>query len=431
MKNTSKTSPLIHPSRRIKLEDRREPHWHTLGKGKHLGYRRHHSPVGSWIAKSYSSEHGRAYKALGTADDFSVADGVNVLSFDQADAAARAWFKDKEAEIVRLANGEVEETVGPYTVSQALDAYLKDRERVRRKKLPRTRSVVETHIRPSLGNTELSKLSYGKLKAWLNSVAETSPRVRRKPGVTTDTFREVDMNDPDVLRKRQATANRILTVLRAALNFAHKEGKIATKAAWERITPFGQVDVAKVRYLSVEECKRLIAVCPDDFRALVRAALYTGCRYGELIAMRAHAFNPDSDTIHVEQSKSGKGRYIPLTDEGAAFFRAATSGVADTSPMFTHADGKRKDTAWEATQQTYWMEYACEKAEITPAIGFHILRHTYASQLAMMGTPMPVIAALLGHADTRMTEKHYGHLSPSYVANTLRANLPSFGYAAA
>jgi integrase len=41
---------------------------------------------------------------------------------------------------------------------------------------------------------------------------------------------------------------------------------------------------------------------------------------------------------------------------------------------------------------------------------------------------MPVIASLLGHADTRMTEKHYGHLSPSYVAQMLRANLPSFGF---
>ena len=35
---------------------------------------------------------------------------------------------------------------------------------------------------------------------------------------------------------------------------------------------------------------------------------------------------------------------------------------------------------------------------------------------------MGVIAAQLSHADTRMTEKHYAHLSPSYVAETIRAN---------
>ena len=40
---------------------------------------------------------------------------------------------------------------------------------------------------------------------------------------------------------------------------------------------------------------------------------------------------------------------------------------------------------------------------------------------------MGVIAAQLGHADTRMTEKHYAHLSPNYVADTIRAALPALG----
>ena len=45
----------------------------------------------------------------------------------------------------------------------------------------------------------------------------------------------------------------------------------------------------------------------------------------------------------------------------------------------------------------------------------------------MKGVPITVIAAALGHADTRITEKHYGHLAPSFVADTIRANLPSLG----
>ena len=40
---------------------------------------------------------------------------------------------------------------------------------------------------------------------------------------------------------------------------------------------------------------------------------------------------------------------------------------------------------------------------------------------------MAVIARQLGHADTRMTEKHYAHLAPSYVAQTIRANFPVLG----
>lgn len=42
----------------------------------------------------------------------------------------------------------------------------------------------------------------------------------------------------------------------------------------------------------------------------------------------------------------------------------------------------------------------------------------------MRGVPMGVIAAQLGHRDTRMTEKHYAHLAPNYVAQTIRANFP-------
>jgi integrase len=45
----------------------------------------------------------------------------------------------------------------------------------------------------------------------------------------------------------------------------------------------------------------------------------------------------------------------------------------------------------------------------------------------MRGVPMGVIAAQLGHADTRMTEKHYAHLAPSYVASEIRAHLPPLG----
>jgi integrase len=50
-----------------------------------------------------------------------------------------------------------------------------------------------------------------------------------------------------------------------------------------------------------------------------------------------------------------------------------------------------------------------------------------ASALAMKGAPMGVIAPQFGHSDTRMTEKHYAHLAPSYIADRVRAALPGFG----
>ena len=38
-----------------------------------------------------------------------------------------------------------------------------------------------------------------------------------------------------------------------------------------------------------------------------------------------------------------------------------------------------------------------------------------------------VVAKNLGHTDTRMVEKHYGHLAPGYVADAIRAGAPKFG----
>jgi integrase len=76
------------------------------------------------------------------------------------------------------------------------------------------------------------------------------------------------------------------------------------------------------------------------------------------------------------------------------------------------------------------MQKACERARIVPVVSFHILRHTHGSMLAMRGVPMGVIAEQLGHSNSRVTEKHYAHLAPSYIADTIRAGAPTFGLTA-
>ena len=73
------------------------------------------------------------------------------------------------------------------------------------------------------------------------------------------------------------------------------------------------------------------------------------------------------------------------------------------------------------------MAAACARAGIVPAVGLHQLRHTYASLAVMNGTPLMVVAHALGHSSTRMVEKHYGHLSQSYVAEAIRKGAPRFG----
>jgi integrase len=93
--------------------------------------------------------------------------------------------------------------------------------------------------------------------------------------------------------------------------------------------------------------------------------------------------------------------------------------------LLPKSDGGR----WLKSHQTRPMKEACERAKIEPPANFHVLRHTYASLTVMNGAPLMVVARNLGHADTRMVEKHYGHLAPSYVADAIRAAAPRFGIA--
>jgi integrase len=67
--------------------------------------------------------------------------------------------------------------------------------------------------------------------------------------------------------------------------------------------------------------------------------------------------------------------------------------------VFLRADGG----VWGTSHQKRPLDEASKRAGISPAVNFHILRHTHGSHLAMSGVPMGVVAAQLGHADTRMT----------------------------
>jgi len=215
----------------------------------------------------------------------------------------------------------------------------------------------------------------------------------------------------------------VLTILKAALNHAHREGKCASDDAWRTVRAFREVDAARMRYLSDDEARRLTNACPSDFRALVTTALLTGCRYGELAAMRSDDFNSDAGTIRVRTSKSGKPRHVVLTQEGRDFVAGLAAGKPGSAHLFSRANGK----PWAKSEQQRPLAAACAAARIEPAVNFHGLRHTYASRLAMRGVPLAVIAAQLGHSDTRMVEKHYGHMSPSYLAETVRAAFGSLG----
>jgi integrase len=389
---------------RQKLAQRAEPYWRSMSHGLAIGYRRG-SKGGTWVARHYAAATGRRFESLGTADDIVDADGETVLDFNQAQAAARKWF-------AALANP----VLAPLTVRACLAEYL-EWTRTYRKGAVVTRSQIEAHILPALGDIECDKLTTARIQTWLRDLADAPARSRGGKA------RPLDKADPESIRRRRSSANRVLVTLRAALNRAWRDGRIASDAAWRRVEPFENVDAARIAYLSVAEAQRLMNACPPDFRNLVQAALVTGCRYSELCRLTAPDFNPDAGVVVVRTSKSGKPRHVVLTTEGVALFRSLATGKTGDALLLTRANG----AAWKTSDQFRPMGIACVAAKIAPPIGFHALRHTWASLSVMAGVPLMVVGRNLGHSDTTMVEKHYGHLAPSYIVDQIRAGAPQFG----
>ena len=416
MARTVRNAKIDTRSARAKLSFRREPYWTVLSHGCALGYRKG-AKGGTWIARFRDDGGRQHYQAIGPADDARDPDGLTVFDFAAAQAKARAWFELKAREQA----GDLTPSRGPYTVYDALADYRTDYLRRGGKAVDRFDWSTEAWIKPELGSLPLAKLGKSRIVAWHQKMAEMPARLRTKPG-TEQQYREPS-NNRDVVRRRRSTANRVLTMLKAALNHAHREGKCVSDDAWRTVRAFREADAARLRYLTDDEARRLTNACPPDFRALVTGALLTGCRYGELAVMTAEDFNPDAGTVRVRASKSGKPRHVVLTQEGRDFFAVLAAGKPGSAHLFVRATGK----PWGKSEQQRPLSAACIAARIEQPVNFHGLRHTYASRLAMRAVPLAVIAAQLGHADTRMVEKHYGHLAPSYVANTVRAAFGSLG----
>ena len=389
------------------MRPRNAPYTAKIHRDVYLTYRRSSSQSeGRWGVRVYLRDGKYTVASLANADDTRDADGSLVLNFDQAQQLART-----------VANGMVRgnrQTLTPVTVNDAINDYL-EYKRDRIKSFDHTRYVAEAHIKPKLGRLKISELTTTGLRKWHESNAKAPARLRG------ENVRKHSTSDVEAVRKRRATANRILTVLKAALNHAFRyEESIESDTAWRRVEPFAGVNAPRVRFLTVGEAKRLINSADLYLRPLIRAALLTGARYGELTKLDVADYDAASGTIYISDSKSGQPRDVPLTEEGQEFFEEISAGRKRDQRMFLRENAE----PWGKSNQARLLKRAADKAML-PDVSFHILRHTYGSFLAAKGVPLQVIAAALGHADTRTTHKHYAHLRSDYVADTIRANLPT------
>ena len=403
-------------SAREKLKPRGKPYYRALDRELHIGYRKGKAG-GVWVARWYVGDGAYKVETIGQADDRLDADGAIILDFAMAQAKARELYAQRKREAAGLPTES-----GPYTVKACIEEYL-EWFGEHKKSIVDTKHRAGAHILPLLGNRPCAELTTPEFEKWRNALAKAPKRVRTKAGASQRYGAKAEAGDEEAIRRRRASTNRTLTILKAALNRAWRAGRIESDAAWRRVEPFEEADAARVRYLTIAEAKRLINSSAADFKLLVRAALATGARYSELASLRVSDFNPDSGTLHIRTSKSGKGRHIVLADEGVSLFAAQAAGRPANALLLPKEEGGE----WKSSHQARPMKEACKGARIEPEANFHCLRHTYASHAIMNGAPLLVVAKNLGHSDTRMVEKHYGHLASSYIADAIRAAAPKFG----
>src|SRR5438445_11721568 len=171
------------------------------------------------------------------------------------------------------------------------------------------------------------------------------------------------------------------------------------------------VNNARTRYLSLEECQRLIASCmAPHIRAMVSVALHSGMRLGEILNLRWYDLDFSSGFILVRDSKNGESRHVPMDATLSALFRAYPHRLG-TDLVFSSSRGGRI-----VDVRTGFLN-SCKRAELTD-LHFHDLSHTFASQFVMAGGDLYILKELLGHKSPAMAAR-YAHVSPTYLIKSI------------
>ena len=210
-------------------------------------------------------------------------------------------------------------------------------------------------------------------------------------------------------RCRPATINRDLSRLRRMFSLA-VEWELLEESPMAGIR-FLRENNARTRYLSLEECQRLIASCiAPHIRALVTVALHSGMRLGEILDLHWYDLDFASGFILVRDSKNGESRHVPMDATLFALFRAYPHRLGTDLVFSSPAGGRIVDVRTG-------FQNACKRAELTD-LHFHDLRHTFASQFVMAGGDLYILKEILGHKSPAMAAR-YAHVSPTYLIKSI------------
>lgn len=224
-----------------------------------------------------------------------------------------------------------------------------------------------------------------------------------------------------------ATVNREIDVLSAVINHARREWGIHV----ENPVPYvkrPEKARARERRLSPEEEAYLLAALEDAprrvngtfqkaarnpwFAPLVRLALETAMRRGELLALDWQHVNLKRCTAHLPSTKNGDPRTVPLSSRAvdilAGLPRSLSGRVFQTTPMAVQLGFRR---ALKRARAKHEEDCLAVGRVSTPSflddVHFHDLRHEAASRLADKLSNILELSAVTGHRDVRMLKRYY------------------------
>jgi integrase len=209
--------------------------------------------------------------------------------------------------------------------------------------------------------------------------------------------------EDEVLRRGKDSANRQLATFKAALNYAFRNGLVASDIAWRTVVPFRNVGRRRQGYISMELREALLAACDPDIRALVTAMLLTAARPGELAGVTAQHFDAVQGTLQLD-GKTGH-RSVALSSAARKFFEGLSANKIGGALLLTTRRGKK----WSKGLWTLEFNAASKTAELPVGMVMYSLRHTAISDMIAGGLDAFVVAKIAG-TSTTMIDKHYGHL---------------------
>ncbi|MCG8016824.1 MAG: tyrosine-type recombinase/integrase [Candidatus Thiodiazotropha sp. 'RUGA'] len=352
-------------TKRRNLIPRRDPYFERMFPGRSLGYRKSKVKGGTWIARIKIDGDGYKYRSLSPDDS---------MDYERAIKEATAWFElvgqlDKGADI-------------RYSVKQCVADYISHLKiENSASSATRTDQSLQKHLVPALGSVELSRLTTVRLKRWRDGLVKES-------------------EDPEVVRKSKDTANRVLSMAKAAFNLAFRSGSAGSDTAWRRVPAFKDVGENRKLFLTTAQVDALVNNSKGQFKNLIIAARLTGARYGELANAKVQDLDPFNGTLLLE-GKTGS-RYCYLSDDALTFFNKLTKDRLPTAYLLVKDDGE----PWGKSHQHRPMKSAVRLSKLPRDTVFYSIRHYHISKALLAGIPAQVVAENCG-TSIRMLEKHY------------------------